>query len=554
MAKKAAIQPVELLELDYQLAELPSSQHRAGLAGLVLMVKWLARQGTNRGICELARLDALGATLSINEAGLEALFNELFAASLEKQEEPKLRKKKSTGADIPPLGVVTRDVVKRGKTETKTFYIYPVYKPKGALIANLDPTAKGLDGIWVKLWRSMYFSIIRGRDKQRLPFKARAENEHTDDAAKAWDALCQPTSYSVKMPSTFFIGAQDSNAEDVPFKDRAKHQFLLNFWPYVAQIYVPRIVNNEGEIKPNGFAIAIPDVSDLAWFCEEFPNVLRNRGSELAGYLPRDCMVDLPIEGALDTLRVLRERVIVLEGERATGTLVLGVDVIHVDKPGDSVEIKGVTRIDPEASMIDEYARLRHSLWSPLFRKQRLLNLINERKWYAGFETMFSRLPYEQTIGDKHFRRDARESFKDGIETTNEEANKTMTDAEELDDIEQKESGSDPALTFEELIYRLVGTYINRKLKNKYQLEWSSVKGDAKKQGEYEASKEKIARDAFLAVRSRTGADFADYFASTLCSVPQHMAEKHFQTIAQALHEDTDKVRTLTMLALSARG
>jgi CRISPR-associated protein Cmx8 len=182
------------------------------------------------------------------------------------------------------------------------------------------------------------------------------------------------------------------------------------------------------------------------------------------------------------------------------------------------------------------------------------LNLINEREWYAGFEMIFSRLPYEQSIGNKNFRRDARESFKDEIETTNEEANRTMMDAEEPDDIEQKESGSAPALTCEELIYRLVGTYINRKLKNKYQQEWSSVKGDAKKQGEYEANKEKIARDAFLAVRSRTGADFADYFASTLCSVPQHMAEKHFQTIARALHEDTDKVRTLTMLALSARG
>ena len=30
----------ESLSLEYNLAELPSSQHRAGLAGLVLMVEW----------------------------------------------------------------------------------------------------------------------------------------------------------------------------------------------------------------------------------------------------------------------------------------------------------------------------------------------------------------------------------------------------------------------------------------------------------------------------------------------------------------------------------
>ena len=38
------------LELDYNLAELPSSQHRAGLAGLVLMVKWLERDKSRKGL------------------------------------------------------------------------------------------------------------------------------------------------------------------------------------------------------------------------------------------------------------------------------------------------------------------------------------------------------------------------------------------------------------------------------------------------------------------------------------------------------------------------
>ena len=46
MAKKKTVPGIEVLELDYNLAELPSSQHRAGLAGLVLMVQWLKRQGT----------------------------------------------------------------------------------------------------------------------------------------------------------------------------------------------------------------------------------------------------------------------------------------------------------------------------------------------------------------------------------------------------------------------------------------------------------------------------------------------------------------------------
>jgi CRISPR-associated protein Cmx8 len=108
-------------------------------------------------------------------------------------------------------------------------------------------------------------------------------------------------------------------------------------------------------------------------------------------------------------------------------------------------------------------------------------------------------------------------------------------------------------LSCETLVYRVVGIYLQSKLRSKYQLEWSAVKDDPGKRKEYEETREKVARDAFLAVRSRSGLDFTDYFASTLCSVSQPLSAEQYVTLAQALYEDTEKVRTLTMLALSAR-
>src|SRR5262249_19751175 len=106
----------------------------------------------------------------------------------------------------------------------------------------------------------------------------------------------------------------------------------------------------------------------------------------------------------------------------------------------------------------------------------------------------------------------------------------------------------------ESLIYRLVRNYLSRKLKSKYQLEWASVKDDRAKRDDYQEKKGKLAREAFLAIRSRTGQDFVEYFASSLCSVPQNMSEPNFNALTKALLEDTDKVRTLVMLALSAQG
>jgi CRISPR-associated protein Cmx8 len=355
----------------------------------------------------------------------------------------------------------------------------------------------------------------------------------------------------VDLPSTYFIGAQAFNAETVPFKDRARYQFLLHFWPFAVQIYVPQSINNDGERKSVGYALAIPDVANLHWFCEELPGVLRQRGAEAHGYRPRDSVVDLAVEGALDVLRRLSERISTHEGRKATGDLVLGVDVLHLDKQGNNIKLLGVARVDPDIRMIDEYTRLRSSLRNPIFKQQRLRNLVNNRPWHSGFDALLSRLPYkelfaEQTAGFRYFSHDVKQSFE------MEKEENRMNEDERVDNSSSGNS-DESSVSWEALIYRMVGTYINRKLKSKYELEWSKVKDDPKKKAEYEEMREKIAKDAFLAVRSRTGIDFANYFASTICSVSQNMNEESYVALAQALHLETDKVRTLTMLALSAR-
>jgi CRISPR-associated protein Cmx8 len=554
MAKKKTPAP-EILELDYQLAELPSSQHRAGLAGLVLMIRWLERVSEDRGICELTRLDEYGATLRISEVGVQKLFDEVYAASREEQsrQQPLRNKQKEI---VPYIREDKQQMLdpKTGKIKEKVLYIYEDDVPRGAFLLDYDPSADGKDGIWIKLWRDMVWSILRGVPKTRKPFKDRAAKLPSDDAAKVWGELTGSGDSSVDLPSTYFIGAQANNAENVPFKDRTRYQFLLHFWPFVAQIYVPAIINNEGERNFVGYALAVPDVANLAVFCDEFPVVLKGRGTEISGYRPRDSVIDLAVESALDFMRRLRERLTLRTGEERTADLVLGVDVFHVKKQGNNIRILGSARLDPEATMIDEYGVLRRSLWNPLFRRQRLINLVNQQSWFAGFDAVLCTLPYERTLGDKTFRHDARESFPSEVKSMSDQQQDTQ------DTLQQASSGgfspsADAAneLSEEALVYRLVGVYLAGKLKSKYDLDWRSVKDDPNRRTDYETKREKLAREAFLAVRSRTGQDFIDYFVSTLCSVTQSMNESRYIVLTTALLEDTDKIRTLTMLALSAR-
>lgn len=534
-------QEVDVLELAYTLAELPSAQHRSGLAGLVLIVRWLNRDRAFREdpdiICEFTDLDSLGGTLHINKAGLQALFDEIYAASEEEQRRPQPFKDKQKNI-VPPLREEDEEEVdpKTGKTKTKHYYIYPVIVPKGSFLA--DETFDSSSGHWVKLWRDMIWSILRGVPATRNPFEERARGNYSKDVESAWKSLLQPEDFTVDLPSTYYLGAQAANAENVPFKDKARFQFLLHFWVFASQIYVPEVVDNEGKRLFVGYAIAIPDVADLETFCDEYLEILRQRTGQLAGYRPRECVVDLAIEGALDMMRRMKERIALRVGEQSTQDLILGVEVIHAEKEGNNVRLRGVSRLDPNREMVDKYSLIRDTLRNPVFRKQQLLNLVADKPWFSGFDSLMCSNPWEHTFGDTWFRHDARKSF-----------NTLM----EVDSMEDSVSTDSQSKSLEAIVFGLVKTYVLQKLDRKHQLKWKDVEGNSGKEEDYRKYKEKVARSAFLDVRSRTEkTDFINYFVSSLCSVPHRLSMADYSSLTQALYEDTEKVRTLTLLALSA--
>jgi CRISPR-associated protein Cmx8 len=543
-------QVVDVLTLDFQLAELPSSQHRAGLAGLVLIVRWLERRPAfqqkieNGAICRLTRLNDKGASLELNSAGLATLFDEIYNASIEEQARPQLFKNKQKEV-IPPLREEEREETDvKGKQKTKKVYIYPFVVPCGSFLADpsYDQSSDGKNGLWVKLWRDMVWSILRGVPATRKPFEMRAEGGTAEDAIAVWKQLLQPAEFTVDLPSTYFLGAQANNAENIPFKDRARFQFLLHFWLFAAQIYVPAMINNEGKRDFVGYAIAIPDIACLQWFCDELPGILSSRSPE-GKFRPHDSVVDLAVESALDIMKRLRDRLTQATGEQSTASTVFGIDVIHAEKQGNNVRLLSIARLNPEDAMIDEYSQIRQNFWSPLFRRQCLLNLVNHSPWYGGFDTLLCVLPYELTIENDYFRRDVRKKI------------------EAL--IEEREQMSQTTMEIEPMVFQLVKNYVGRKLKSKHDLEWKSEwKGlkqeDLNKQAgyaKYSEMKAKVAKSAFLDIRSRTEQmDFINYFVSTLCSVPQHMKGEDFVMLTKELYSDPDKIRTLTLLALSANG
>ncbi len=530
----------EPVTIRYGLADLPSTQHRAGLAGLVMMVNWLARApGEKKGLCEIADLDERSVTLRIDHDGLARLFDELFDATEEETDESALRKDKDKNV-VEPRRTEERTErdEKTKKEKSKTVYIYPVTVPRARMLVEYEPERDN-QGLWVKLWRNMVWTILRGKPATRAPFEARKNKLPSGDADDAWEKLSDPTDPVTRLPSTYYLGAMAETAECVEFYDRARQQFLLHFWPYVAQIYVPQTLDmHKGTYDFDGLAIAIPDVAFLKTFTEDYAQTLHKRTNERDRYRPKMAVVDLAVEAGLDLATRLAAVVAAHEGRKATGDLVFGYDVVHLGRERNNVRTYSNTRVTPDATLLGEYQRVRGRFWDPMFRRQILLNVVTSRQWFTGFDRLIETAPHKkQGVGRWQFCRDAIEMFRERRE-------------------HMERSSEEPVgeKNLDVLVYDMVKAYVYGKADAKSGTTYKKAEGNPALKKSWEEQRQRAATEAFLAVRSRTDSDFVGYFAGTLCSKGQYLAGGRFETIAKALREPTQlsHVRTLTLLALSA--
>ncbi|HWB17651.1 MAG TPA: type I-MYXAN CRISPR-associated protein Cmx8 [Vicinamibacterales bacterium] len=526
-----------VLKLRWDLAELPSSQHKAGLGGLALCVKFLERKPERKGVCRIESIDERGLTLEVDRSGMQALFDDVYDASFEEQRRPKILQRKrpdGTKQDIPPKRVEEERIDDKGRAKTRTVFIYDQAIPRGALLDEWDAAPSGSQKLWLKLWRDFVWSTLRGVPSTRRPYEARAERESIPDGEEVWDQLKDAAGASVDLPSTYYVGAQAKSAENVSFRDTSRYRFLLHFWPFAVAIYAPFTVNREGERRPVGFALSVPDIVDLAAFVDDWARLARERSPEAFGYRPRDAVVDVAAEGGLDLVARMFQLIGRKQGAAATSPWLTAVDVFHVEKDGNNVRLRGVSRLDVVRERSDEYARVRGSYRSPIFRRQRIASVLGGVPWWTGFGRVCAIAPDGQTIRSAQFQHDARIAFTE---------------------VEMRQSEQADQKSLEQLIYQTVRAYVYKKLASKYGLEWDATKGASDTwKHDYDEKKSKVARDAFLAVRSRTGTDFIAYFTSTICSVPQHMGDHGYLAIAHAFNnaEEIERIRSLTLLALSA--
>ena len=97
MAK--ATQPTEIT-LSYSLFDLPSAQHKAGLAGLLLLIDSL-RQRAVGPLPDMNNLSATSAKLTFTQDSLQTVFDDLYdAAEVEQRSKSKWKNKKPKREEV----------------------------------------------------------------------------------------------------------------------------------------------------------------------------------------------------------------------------------------------------------------------------------------------------------------------------------------------------------------------------------------------------------------------------------------------------------------------
>ena len=551
----------ESILVPWSLPDLPTAQHKAGLAGLLVYVRKMKEfiQNAPYPIVEFKSPLELG--IRFTQASLKTLMDSVYAG------EEHLVESRTMWSGRKPDEEKTVSVEENGQQKQAKIFLYKVVRPKAELIAHW----MGGDGenSWVVLWRQAVRGVLRagGNTEKIYEFTSQQESptERSGDLRELWNGLVAAARNrpgSVKtVPTAMFIGAEERSAERVEFKGEVRHNLLLHFWPFVSPVFVPKALLREGgqwKRRDRGFVMAIPEVGNLM----EFASVIdahwrrvQNTHNDGSGYFPRQAQIDTAVEGGMAFLHSLTIDRLENMDDGDFFDAVPQVDLFHLEKRGNSVRMLAAESVRLCAGTLKKFDRiLRRPSLNVLVKRLLLRNLLDGLPWNArAADMLFNRFPVELFIRSsnspgfaQNFGLSTREQFKI-----------TRDDMSEQINIASK-------------VYNFVGEFVAQRAEKRSgvkrdelpkkdgKIDWSASSAITK---DYLAAREKVATDAFLAIRGRNSDEFVDYFVGSICAVPQFMGargispEEGFIALSNALHESEVKrteVKNLTMLALCA--
>lgn len=595
----AKAKPPESVTITYDLFDLPTTQHKAGLAGLLLQIVSMGKRKKSPPSYDWdAQETRTKVHVKFTEETTKNLFDDLYDADwveVPPQKKPHYEGKGDAKEELEPIHPTPIIEADEKDNEKKTEgHVYLDLTPKLATLRQYLPP----EGEWPRLWRDLIWQVIRD-SRKRAPYIHRAnakqkrvgvqlgndtkaeagaagEDEKGNADGSTWadlvkyDTARRKGEFALgKLSSALLLGAQATNAEAIPFAGRIDQNLLLHFWPLTSLVYVPRFVDNEGKShigrqgkddKSRHFCLGIPDIIDLAGFLKDYPTLLAALDSKMAGHRPRGSLIDTPAEGGLSFVEHLARLVPKMaENSAPPHMFVSGVDYLHLQQDGNIVRSRSTGRVTCTLDLAERYRDIvgrendeKPPFANPLFRHGLIIALLDNQPWYRPFGKLFvdrdasSFFPTDKPSKLKlpWFWVDARKRLLRAI--------RAMPTDEYPDD--------DTLPDEEDILAATINRFVQRYLDKRLMPEWDFPKYRKNRQTPDGApqAREKLALRLFLEFRSRREQAFIDHFTNTFFSIGQPLgnkpAPKMFERVAKALMKNTADVKTLTLMALSANG
>ena len=552
---KNKAEPPSQVTITYDLFDLPTAQHKAGLAGLLLQIESMSKRTPKMPAPRVVDCSPTSATIEFTEETVLSLMQHLYDA------ENVRVKVKSKWPNATLLGEdYIEETDDQGKIKRTKVFEYEECRPKGHFLRLFFDGEKE---IWHKFWRKMLWAIPRGNPQSRQPFEQCAAGKTCKEGPAVWADLLKVAAateknafHTVSVAGSLWLGAQATNAENIAFEGRAEQNLLLHFWPLTSLVYVPQVVTPDGESSFVGFVLAIPEVVSLKKFIAVYPRMLADLRPTLRGFRPAEAVIDIPAEGALSFMEHLAQ----LAADKATETskselqdTIGSIEYLHLAKFGNNIKTMASGRVSPRPYLLEDYQAIvgrasdKPPYGNPLFRRCLMLHLLNDVPWFQPFGELFAEWPHrffvpcDDSPKLSWFWADARKKFK--------EITKDMQN--------DSQSPPDPNDKLAELVYRLVRTYLAveaadksgidpEKFKTGDKIQWENVPK------EYKDARQQIFKTLFMEYRSRHDQAFVNHFVARLGAVKQYIGEADYIAVSQALITRCEDVKTLTLLALSA--
>ncbi|MEJ7595317.1 MAG: type I-MYXAN CRISPR-associated protein Cmx8 [Planctomycetaceae bacterium] len=367
------------------------------------------------------------------------------------------------------------------------------------------------------------------------------------------------------MSGAMLLGAMEKNAESLTLVGRIDQNLLLHFWPLAVMVFVPVFIDGDGEShigrrsKKNSdphYCIAVPEVSNLTRFVEDFPKMLQQLGTEKAAFRPRESLIDIPAEGAFAFIEHLAVLAPGKLGETGVRRSIAAVDYFHLTKAGNNVKFVTTGRVVPRRHLVEDYQAIRGQpgqkppFGNPLFRRGLMMALLSDVPWFQPFSKMFQEWPAEFFVQSEKspsklswFWTDARRKFQEEMIDMSEDVDPDSPPPEDK--------------VLATLIYRLVKNYLRNRAADMEKIDLDRHKVDGKLNWkslppEFHKARKKAGESLFLELRSRRDQAFIDHFRNTVFARGKFHSEADCGIVSLALLNDTEKFKTLALIALSA--